>query len=250
MLITVHSAKGGVGKTTSSLSIASILSELGHKVLLIDLDPQAAATKHLTPHCEKTIRQVLLGEIEIHDAILTPYDNFDFISSQLRLQNIEKELVDENNPLFILSDILEGIEEEYEYVIFDTQPNTGLMTRSAMVASDKILIPTLLEAWPIESLEISFEALEKVQKAQKYINRHMDKIFILPTFYEERRELSTAFMNAICQEYSSYVTNTTIHRSVEIGKTYSTPGARLTKDMRAYQEYLNTLNELLGLQNG
>jgi hypothetical protein len=124
-IITVHSAKGGVGKTTSALSISSLLAELDDRVLLIDLDPQAAATSHLSKDdpnydWDKTIRQVLLGDVDIRDAILHPFENFDFIPSQLRLQNIEKELADENNPLFILSDLLESIEDEYDFIIFDT----------------------------------------------------------------------------------------------------------------------------------
>lgn len=250
MNITVHSAKGGVGKTTSALSISGLLAELGSRVLLIDLDPQAAATKHLTKDdsefdWDKTIRQVLLGELNIRDVILTPYENLDFIPSQLRLININYELVDENNPLFVLSDMVEPIEDEYDFIIFDTQPNTGLMTRSAMVASDKILLPAMLEMWPVESLQISFEVLDKIEKAQKYLNHNIDKILIVPTMFEERRELSAAFNYALRQGYTSYVSETVIHRSVEIGKTYSNPKARLKEGMRAYQEYLDVINELL-----
>ena len=249
-IITVHSAKGGVGKTTTALSISSLLAELGDRVLLIDLDPQAAATKHLTkddPNSDwdKTIRQVLLGELDIRDAILTPYENFDFIPSQLRLINIEKELADENNPLFILSDLLESVEDDYDFIIFDTPPFQGLTTRSAMVSSDYILIPVLMEAWPIESLDLSWECLDKIKKAQKYINHEIKKVLILPTFYEERRQLSQAFHYALRQGYTDYLSDNTIHRSVEVGKTYSTPKGRLTEDMRAYQEYLAVINELL-----
>ena len=120
--ITVHSAKGGVGKTTSALSISSILAEQGHKVLLVDLDPQAASTKHLSADTnldwDVTIRQALLGSISIKDTIRTPFDNFDFIQSQLRLQAIERELADENNPLFILSDLIETIQDDYDFLVF------------------------------------------------------------------------------------------------------------------------------------
>ena len=132
---------------------------------------------------------------------------------------------------------------------FDTQPNTGLMSRSSMVASDFIIIPVLMESWPVESLEISFECIEKIKKAQKYIDHDIQKVLILPTFYEERRQLTEAFHFALQQGYEDYLSEHVIHRSVEIGKTYSTPQGRLTRGMRAYQEYFDVINELLWERN-
>lgn len=249
-IITTCSSKGGVGKTSGAISIASILAEHGKKVLLIDVDPQSAATKHLTYEdpdydWEKTIRQVLLGECNINDVILTPYENFDFIPSQLRLQNIDVELFNSNNPLYRLADVLEDLDKEYDYIIFDTHPDTKLMTRSAMVCSSHIWIFSILESWPLESIQITWEEIENVKKAQKYINHKIKKVMITPTFFEERRELTASFNYALRQGYKSYVSESVIHRSVDIGKTYSSPKGRLKEDMRAYQEYLSAFNELM-----
>ena len=246
--ITVTSAKGGVGKTTTAISIATSLKEYGDKVLLIDTDPQSAATKHFPGgdyDWERTIRQVMLGEANLTDVIYSPIPDISFVASQLRLQNIEKELADENNPLFILHDALQTISSEYDYCIIDTAPNQGLMTRSALTVSDYVVLPTQLEAWPIEALDISFEEIEKAKQSQKYIGREIKKVLVLPTFYEERRQISTAFHFALRQGYTEILSETVIHRSVDVSKTYSTPLDQLDADSRAYDEYMNFTRELL-----
>jgi len=253
-VITVHSAKGGVGKTTTALSIASILADLGSKVLLLDLDPQAAATKHLVPETQydwdKTVRQVLLGEVEFDQTLLHPWPNVTFCPSQLRLQNIEKELADATNPIFILHDLLDRVRDEYDFCIFDTQPNTGLLTRAAVVASHHVIIPVLLEAWPVESLELSFDMLGKVTDAQKYLTTKMSSIHIVPTFFEDRRQLTEAFHYALRQGYADHLTQTVIHRSVDVAKTYGTALSRLNASMRAKTEYTQVIDEVLGGKDG
>ena len=253
-VFTIHSAKGGVGKSTTALSIASLLAEYGSKTLLFDLDPQAATTKHLATESnydwDKTIRQVLLGEVELDDTLIHPWPNLTFCPSQLRLQNIEKDLADATNPIFVLHDILDQIRDEYDFCIFDTQPNTGLLTKAALVASHHVVIPTLTEKWPVESLEITFELIEKIKQAQKYLSTKLASIHVLPTFFEDRRQLTEAFHYALRQGYSTYLTNTVIHRSVDVAKTYSTPQARLDGSMRAKQEYAQLIDEIIGDKDG
>jgi chromosome partitioning protein len=118
-VITVTSVKGGCGKTSSSLALAQVLSQTGSKVLVVDLDPQASSTAHMVVaedseyNYDRTIREVLLGEIRLEDILVHPWENVAFAPADLRLQNIEKELADENNPIFILNDILEEVAEDY-----------------------------------------------------------------------------------------------------------------------------------------
>ena len=255
-VLTITSAKGGVGKSTTALSIASLLAEYGSKVLVIDLDPQAAATSHLVSaddygyDNDKTIRQVLLGEAELTEALVHPWPNLSFCPSQLRLQNIEKELADATNPIFIIHDLLDQVRGDFDFCVLDTQPNTGLLTKAALAASHHVVIPCLVEAWPIISLEISFECIEKVKEAQKYLSTKIESVHVVPTFYEDRRQLTEAFHFALRQGYSQYLTETIVHRATEIGKTYATPKARLEGSMRAKQEYSQLIDEVLGDKNG
>ena len=239
----------------TALSIASILSELGYKTLFIDLDPQAAATRHCVDETspefdwDKSIRQVLLGELELGQTLLHPWPNLAFCPSQLRLQNIEKEL-DSTNPIFALHDILDGVREEYDFCILDTQPNTGLLTRAALVASNAVIIPCLLERWPIDAISLFLEGVDKAKQAQKYLTTKLELIRVLPTFFEERRELTASFFFALKQGFTEYLASGYVHRSADIGKVFSVPRARLEHGTRAKEEYMNLVDEILEALGG
>ncbi len=252
--ITLASAKGGVGKSASAISISYILSQLGYKVLLIDADPQNAITRHFVNGYssieEKTIRQMLLKEAKLGGCLISAYDGVDFIPSQLRLLNIEKELADENNPLFILHDILKEVDSEYDYCIIDTAPWMGMLTKSALICSDIVVVPTILEKWPVEAIEIILENIEKAVHTQKYLDKKIQKVYLLPTFYEERIIVLQAYLQALKEDYPEYITKTAIHKAAEIGRTYSIEGAALDKKSRAYSEYLSLVNEIIGDKNG
>lgn len=236
-----------------SLAISSILAEQGFKTLLLDLDCQGCATSHLVPDYNEsnTIRQVLLGERDLEDVLISPYENLFLAPSELQLQTIEAEL-DEINPLYLFYEVLETVSSDFDFCIIDTAPNSNsLLTRSAFVASDQILIPAICEAWPILALDLTFQEIEKVQKAQKYISKHLHQTLIVPTFYEERRQVTDAFYSALKQNYHENLVDTVIHRSVEISKTFSSVGARLSQGMRAYKEYMLVINQILeGVNNG
>ncbi|MBA7673534.1 hypothetical protein ES703_81733 [subsurface metagenome] len=122
-VITLASAKGGVAKSASAISISYVLSQLGYKVLLIDADPQNAVTRHFVNDAtqieHKTLRQLFLKKQYIHDCLIPAYDGVDLLPGQLRLLNIEKELADENNPLFILHDVLIEVDNGYDFCVID-----------------------------------------------------------------------------------------------------------------------------------
>jgi len=255
-VICVHSAKGGVGKTTTALSIASIFAEQDYRTLMLDLDPQAAATRHLAVETsteydwDKTIHQVLLGELPLDNTLIHPWPNLSFCPSQLRLQNIERDLADETNPVFVIHDLLDTIRNDFDFCVIDTAPNSGLLTKAALAASHEVIIPCLTEKWPIESLEISMEMIEKIKTAQKYLATKIEGVRILPTFFEERRQLTEAFYYALKQGYANYLTQTVIHRSADIGKTYGQALGRLEHSMRAKEEYMQLVDEIQGGKNG
>ncbi len=252
--ITLASAKGGVGKSASAISISYILSQLGYKVLLIDADPQNAVTRHFVNGYSsienKTIRQLLLKEAEPGGCLISAYDGVDFIPSQLRLLNIEKELADENNPLFILHDVLQEVDSEYDYCVIDTAPWMGILTKSALICSDTVIIPTILEKWPVEAIEIILENIEKAIHTQKYLDKKIQNVYLLPTFYEERIVVLQAYLQALKEDYPEYITKTAIHKAADIGRTYSMEGAALDKKSRAYREYLSLVNEIIGEADG
>ncbi len=249
--IATVSVKGGCGKTSTSLALAQVLSQTGSKVLLIDLDPQASATQHMVVdedpeyNYDRTIREVLLGEAYLKDILVHPWENVAFAPADLRLQNIEVELASENNPIFILNDVLEEVASEYDYAIIDTSPNTGLMTRSALTAADYVICPVLLEGWPVMALDLAFSLIEGVRRSQRYIGKNIERILIAPNFYVDNLVVTRSFHYALRQGYTDYLADTVIHRTTEISQVFAQPQAQLKQDSKPYQEYLNLVNELL-----
>lgn len=246
-ILTIHSTKGGVGKSATAITLAYVLSNLSYKVLLLDVDHHPAVTKHLIGIQEvvPSIREILLDGSEIDEVFVENNVGFDFIPSSLSLKHIEKELLDENNPLFLLYDNLERAFKNYDFVIIDTHPDNGLMTKSSILSSDIVIIPTQLEAWSIEDLNVSLNNINKIKSSQRYINTCLKKVFVLPTFFEERRQLSSSFLSSLQEFYSDELTQTVIHRSTDIAKTYSIPKAMLDLSSRGYKEYLSLVNEVL-----
>jgi len=242
-ITSVVSAKGGVAKSTTALSLSYFLGQQGKEVLLIDADPQNAITRHfIEGNSHKTVKDLLLGDSSVYESIQPSFPNVSLVASELRLQTIEKELADENNPLFILHDLL--IEEDYDHCIIDTPPWMGMMTKSALIASDSVIIPTTLEKWAVEAISIVFEEIEKALRSQKYLSKSIDKVSILPTFYEDRIVVKYAYLEALKEHYADYITDTVIHKAAELAKIYSTPRAILSPSSRSYEEYYSLMKEV------
>jgi len=247
--ISFVSVKGGVGKSVSAIVTAFLISEK-EKVLLIDLDPQNAITSHFIEDIgsiqNKTVRQVLKGEMAIQDCIIHISENLDLLPSEIELALLDKELAYQNTAVFLLHDALELVRTEYKYCIVDTPPNMSLNTQIGIVASDTVVIPTQLESWSVRGISATMQEIEDSEKAQKYIRKQISRILILPTFYEENRVVKSTYLQSLKQNYTDYVTRTIIHSASEIQKTFAMPGENISNNTRAYEEYRDFVNELKG----
>lgn len=247
-IISLVSIKGGVGKSATSIAIAQILSE-HHKVLLIVSDPQNATTSHFIENLEdienKTLRQVLNREIVLLDSIININNKLDVLAGEIELCLIEKELAGISNQFFLLYDFLSEIESEYEFVVIDTTPAISLLTKMAIITSDIIIIPTQLEKWAIKAINATLLEIEDCKQAQKYIDKKIERILILPTFYEERRVVKQFFLNTLKANYLDFISQHVIHSSVEISKTCSMQKELISPGSRSYLEYKNVVNEIL-----
>jgi chromosome partitioning protein len=248
-IITIHAVKGGVCKTSNTLSIGTILADQGFKVLLCDTDPQASLTHHLIQDVDesRTIRQVLLGEERMEDCIIQSDPDYPLFvcPSQLKLMAIEQELSGENNPGYFLYEALESVQDDFDYIVIDTQPNLNLMTRSALIASDTVVIPQALEKFAAECLSLSYDCIEGVRKAQRYIDADIKTIKILPVMFERNRILGDAYLKAIREGYREDVSEHYISRAAAVAQVYSTPGAKLSEGMKAYGEYASFVDQLI-----
>ena len=145
-IISFSNQKGGVGKTTSAVNIAASLGIIGHKVLLIDLDPQGNATSGVgisKKSLKYSIYDVLAGAVSAKDAILvTEYQNLSIIPTNIALAGAEYNLYSaDGNTECVIKNALAPIRDEYDYIIIDCPPSLSLLTVNALVASDGVVIP-------------------------------------------------------------------------------------------------------------
>jgi chromosome partitioning protein len=214
-IISVSNQKGGVGKTTTSVNIAAGLAFMGKKVLLIDLDPQASATILVGVPNSKTMHNVINdeGKVDINSVIQTTEEGFDFIPSSLELANMELFLTSEDGGVLILKSELQSL-SGYEYVILDTPPNLGLITLSALVATDLVIIPIKPARLEIEGLK---DIRENVLRVKDGLNPNI-KYKVLITMHDKRKIISKEFASGIQELTSLPKFKTVINMNTDIEK--------------------------------
>lgn len=241
-----NSVKGGVGKTTSAISTAAILAKTA-RVLLIDADPQNSTTSHFVEDMDavtgRTIHQVLLGKTDI-SACVIPIGNLDVVPSELELALIDIELAGRPNQYYMLYEALESVSANYDYCIIDTPPSLGIMTKSAMIASDIVVIPSEMAKFAARSINITLLTVSDCQDAQRYSNKTIRDILILPTLWEDNRVVCSSVYEQLMEKYPDNMTVTRIHRSAEVAKTYSQIRASLPEKGRAFAEYSALIQEV------
>lgn len=193
-IITVANRKGGVGKTTTTLNLAYSLKELGKKVLVIDLDPQANLTRCFdveNPENIKTIGHLLMAELEeeenysVKDYVIS-YDEIDLIPSSIYLSATETQMRSETGSERILSEIIEPVREHYDYILIDTSPALNILTINALCASDSVLVTADTQMFAVVGIN---ELLKTVQKIKKRVNSKLKVKGILLTMCDNRTNL-------------------------------------------------------------
>ena len=167
-VIAMCNQKGGVGKTTSSINIAGALAQYGRRVLIVDFDPQGAATVGLGINAnalENTIYTALFNpRMDVHEVIQhTKFDGLDIIPANIDLSAAEVQLVTEVGREQILASVLRPIINEYDAIIIDCQPSLGLLTVNALTAADGVIIPVAAEFFALRGVALLMQSIEKVQ---------------------------------------------------------------------------------------
>ncbi len=198
-VIAISNQKGGVGKTTSTLNLGVALTDLGMKVLMIDLDPQASLTISIglePENLEKTIYNALVEEEDIKKLIL-----FDellyFVPSTIDLSAAEMELVSEVGREFKLREAIEPVKDEFDYILIDCPPSLGLLTINALVACDVVIVPMAPEYLALRG----FNLLEKTMTKVKKLNKKLTLMGILITLYDNR---TTHHKDVVAELHRSY----------------------------------------------
>lgn len=247
IVISLLNHKGGVGKTTSAINIGAGLVEMGKRVLLIDLDPQANLTISLgIPRQKMTIYESLRGEGE-----LTPYThkpNMDIITSSLDLSGAEMELINEAGREYILRELLGQVSDDYDFVLIDCPPSLGLLTLNALTSSRYVLIPLQTEFLAVQGLAKIKQVIDKVKFR---LNKQLEMGGVIATMYDSRRVLNRDVVETIHKHFGDKVFKTYIRENVALAEA---PAQR--KDIFDYQpkstgatDYMELCKEILERTN-
>lgn len=247
-VIAIANQKGGVGKTTTAVNLASSLVFLEKRVLLIDADPQANATSALglSPNQIKYgLYHVLVEQISISDAIYpSNQENLSIIPSQLDLVGAEIELVDKEKREFRLKSAIEEIKSDYDYVIVDCAPSLGLLSLNSLTASTNVLIPIQCEYFALEGLGKLLNTIRSVQNLQ---NPDLEMEGILLTMYDSRLRLSNQIVEEVRQHFQNLVFDTIIARNVRLSEapSYGEPILVYDANSKGADNYLNLAREII-----
>lgn len=223
-VITIANRKGGVGKTTTTLNLAYSLKELGKKVLVIDLDPQANLTRCFdvgNTENIKTIGHLLMTEIEeesyLVEGYTKSYDEIDLIPASIFLSAVETQMRVETGSERILSEIVNQVKECYDYILIDTSPSLNILTINALCASDSVLIAADTQLFAVVGIG---ELLKTIQKIKKRVNPKLKVQGILLTMCENRTNLSKILTEQVEEMFQNKIKvfKTKIPKTVKVGE--------------------------------
>ena len=246
MIITIANQKGGVGKTTTVVNLATALASIDKKVLVIDMDPQYNSSMSFNAYnANKSIYKVFSNDVEINNAIqpsLIP--NLNVISACEDLAAAEYELADDENRNFLLKKYIGNIKENYDYIFIDTPPTLGLLTISSLTASDEVLIPVQCEFFALEGLS---KLIKTIDIVKNNLNPVLKLNGIILTMYDKRNSLSSLIENEAREYFDTNVYKFNVPRNVTLSEAPSHGLPAIIYDLKCSgsQAYIGLAKEFL-----
>lgn len=247
-VLAIANQKGGVGKTTTAVNLATALAACGKEVLIVDLDPQSNATTGLgliRTSRERSVYQVLVEGASLSGTIVeTMVRGMALVPSSIELLGAEVELVSTPRREFRLSEALDRVKGEFDYILIDCPPALGLLTLNALVASDAVLVPLQTEFYALEGLSHLLRTVERVKRS---FNPALEIQGIVLTMVDKRNNLSDMVARDVRAHLGPKVYDTVIPRNVRVSEAPSHGKPVLLYDLRCAgsQAYIHLAREIL-----
>ena len=252
-IIAITNQKGGVGKTTTAVNLATALAASKRRVLVVDSDPQGNASTGFDVSADALSRdlyRLIAGQTTSDDAIIaTKVECVDLLPASTDLAALEVELVTEDGRNTRLKTLLDGIASRYDYILIDCPPSLGLLTVNALVAADCVLIPLQCEYYALEGLSHLMETIEMVKKG---LNTKLAIKGVLLTMYDSRNKLSAMVDADVRGHLASLVYQTIIPRNVRVSEapSHGQPVLLYDIDCAGSSAYIDLAAEVIGQEAG
>ena len=247
-IIAIANQKGGVGKTTTAINLASCLAEAGKKVLTIDLDPQGNMTSGLGVNkneLENTVYELMLDECSIKESMVdTVVDGMKIIPSNVNLAGAEIELLGIEDKEYILKNAVDYVRDDYDFIIIDCPPSLGVLTVNALTASDSVLIPVQCEYFALEGI---MQLLNTITQARKNLNPKLEIEGVVLTMLDSRTNLGLEVVENVRGFFRERVYDTIIPRLIRLTEapSHGKPIANYDPTSRGTEAYINLAKEVI-----
>ena len=244
--LAVANQKGGVAKTTSVASIGAALAELGQRVLLVDLDPQACLTFSLgidPEDLEVSVHRVLTKGTDPREVIIETEDGVHLLPATIELARAEADLLTRTGREHVVKMVVEDVEDDYDWVLLDCPPSLGVLTVAALTAARGVLIPLQCETLSHRGVG---QLLDTVHDVRRFTNRKLEVWGVLPTLYDGRTNHSRTVLETIAETYELEVVEPPIPKTIKFAEAPAAgrsilATSRTSKGAQAYREVAKNL---------